>query len=268
MTLTRIVGSVALLAAVGGCSRPVPSRGTGTAADPTANPGATAVAPGKATEPAAADGFAKSFLAAAHAGNAAPDQLTPAFKKLVAPPVFGSEEAVGYSETGVADWLAGLKGKLPSPTLGPPVGTGDAVGFVAAGPQTATLRVVKAAGAWKADWLLVTPSAVAAAPPAGEAAFTAAAFLQAVAAPADRLAASVMTPALRERLAPPFGSDKGGYNAGILAQKLAALRGTATGFKVAAADGDKVTAVTTGPGKPATVVLTVAGGKVADWKAD
>ena len=267
MTLTRIglPAALAVLASVG-CNRPAGTRAASSTSTSGATPALMAV--GSPATPPTAEAFATDLLKAVNAGTATPDALAAAFKKVIAPPVFGSDEAAGYSEAGVADWLAGLKGKLPTPTLGPPAGSGDAAGFVATGPNTATLRAVKADGAWKADWLLVTPSAVVAPPPAGEPAFAAAAFLQAVAAPADRLAAAMMAPALRERIAPPFGSDKAGYNAGILAQRLSDLRGAATGFKVATADGGKVTAVSIGPGRPRTVTLTVEGGRVADWATD
>jgi hypothetical protein len=253
-----------LLALLAGCGKPPGPTAAKTPPGPADGP-----SPAKPDEPppfAAAAGFARDFLRAANAGTATPDQLTAAFKTLVAPPVFPSDEPQGYSDAAAADWLAGWKGKLPATAPVAAATTADAAVF--AGPGVG-LRVAKEGGGWRADGLFPAAGPL----PTGDAAFpgfAAAAFLHAVAAKDDRMAAALMTPGLRARLAPPFGSDRGGFNRGLLGQRLADLRGTATGYALARADAGTAAGELTGPdGARRAVTLKLAKGERAwDWLVD
>jgi hypothetical protein len=285
MTQTRIAVLVVFASAIaGGCKKPS-ARAKPTGSDATTE-AVTLSVPGAATPqtPTGRDGrgaeaFAGQFLKAVNDGTATPAMLTPQFKKVIAEPMFESDKAVGYSEVGAESWLARLKGKLPGvrPTA-EVIGTGGealgyAGGFGGPGQWTAyALRVASAGGVYQADWLGVAPVEGwhNAFTPGGPAGFPAAAFLQSVVAGDDRLAAGLMSSAMKARMAPPFESDKAlGFNRGLLAGKLADLRGTAKRYKLSVVNGAEATAeliADTGP-KPLALKF-VKGERPWDWLVD
>ena len=265
MTLTRIVrpgriaGCVTLIVALGiastGCRKPMPTRpaaATTSATGMTIEPGAPSVS---------AEAFARDFLKAVNEGTAPATLLTPTFKKLIAPPVFDADKAVGYSDHSAESWLKRFQNQTSAATLGAGYGSGDAIGFVIATPSTVTLRVVRTAGTWGVDWFLVTPTGVDAPLPAasGEASlttFAGAAMLHALLAKNDNLVAAKLSPTLKAAMAPPLGSDQArGYNLGFLHSKLGDLRGNATGFRVTKASGDTVSAELVSGGTARAVTL-------------
>src|SRR5688572_26533334 len=146
MDPTRIVpaGLLVVAALVVGCSRPQPPAVAG------AKPGE----PAAAGDPKAdAGAFATSFLKAVNDGTATPAMLTPEFKKVIAEPVFGDDQAKGYSDDAAEQWLKKHAGTIPNPTTSP-AGTGDAFVFVGAAgapPRRVALRVVRTGGTWRAD---------------------------------------------------------------------------------------------------------------------
>jgi len=273
MALTRIVarpgraGVFVLIAAavVAGCSKPPRPKATAKGEKPpepapaASGPGSPVLSvpsapsapalPAPTGDPKAdAAAFARAFLKAVHDGTASPAMLTPEFKKVIAEPVFSEDQARGYSDDAAGQWLQRFKG-APVPEVGDPVPVGEAVLLVAgsAGPPRThvCLRVARAGGSPGIDWYFpaavdpaVTPVKTGAEAAAG---FAAAAFLDALLGKADPLAEGLLTPRYRAEIAPPFGSDKRGYNRGLLATRLAGFRGGATGYRVLHAGGDAVT---------------------------
>lgn len=290
MTSTRTfvrparTGAVVLLAALltAGCSkppRPKPAAKAGAPAGPTpaaeSPPSPTlsvpAAPPAPTGDPAAdARASADAFLKAVAAGTATPAMLTPEFKKVIAEPVFSDDVAKGYSDDAAGQWLARFRGS-PAPPVADVQGTGEAyVLAVRGGPDRVDLRVVRSGGGWLADWYVSAPTAGSETPlPGGEAAFrafAAVAFLDALAGKDDRLAEGLMTPRYKAELAPPFGSDKRGYNRGTLANKLAGFRGVAAGAHVTKVDGGIVTGES--GGKKSFILKLVRGGRPWDWLVD
>ena len=290
MTPTRIQRTVpagylvvlATAALSNGCTKPAARTKPTPAADGVpavaslASPAGTPAAPPDGRGAAA---FAGDFLKAVNDGTATPAMLTPQFKRVVAEPVFESDRAVGHSEHSADAWLGQWKGKLAGAAAGPsfPGSETEAVGFAGvAGTDPAkrmrfALRVVNAGG-WKVDWFVVTPDAggkVMSLTP-GPAGFAAVAFLDALMARDDRLAEALMTSALKARIAPPFDSDKAiGFNRGILSNRLADVRGPATGYAITSSDNQSVSAELTFAGSSKPVTLKFAPGERPwDWRVD
>lgn len=235
---------------------------------------------GGGPDPRGAELFAIHFLRDLNEGTATSAMLTPQFKKVIAEPVFEADRAIGYSDDGAAAWLARFKGKMGTATITPHVAgtTSDAPGFTgtAAGGSPLRsryeLRIVNPGDGWRADWFVVGPDGGATSQnfsPGGPAGFAGMAFLEAVIAKDAALAEGLMTPALKARLAPPFDSDKArGYNRGILAAKLAELRGSSTGYAVERVDGTTVSAALTGSEKKAVTLSFAKGDRPWDWLVD
>lgn len=267
MTPTRIVALLAAALLVG-CSKP--PRPQGAAADQ------PAAAPTPTGDPKAdAEAFAKLFLKAVNDGTATPAMLTPEFKKVIAEPVFPSDEPQGYSDDAAEQWLLRFKGAVPNPLTGA-AGTGDAVvitGAAGAPPRHLALRAVRAGGGWRADWFYPAPvgSAASSVPGGGAAfpAFAAAAFLDALLAKDDRLAEGLLTQRYKAALAPPLPSDKRGYNRGLLGGKLAGFRGDVTGYRVTRVEGETVAGeLTKGDAKKPFTLKLVKGDRPWDWLVD
>lgn len=217
--------------------------------------------------------FAKDFLKALHDGTATPAQLTPAFKKVIAEPVFG-DEAHGFSDPAAANWLKSFQGKLPSFALSSPTIVEAALytGTVPAEkPLQFLMRVVKSDNNWAVDWLSLTEVAPATAP-AGEPtpqSFAAAAFLQALLSHKHDLAAGAMTLALKKNLAPAFGSEKKPFNAGILTTKFNGYRGTFTGYALTNVENGVATGeLVKADGKKPFTLKLAAGERPGDWLVD
>jgi hypothetical protein len=176
-------------------------------------------------------------------GNAKADMLSTAFRKVVGKPLlFPGDKEKGYSPDEAANWLkrvgdgVGIGLPLKQQQAGDVVYirgsiTGPRLGKDASKTGGYSLRMVREAGAWKADWLSLTSVDVTAAPvpPTPEAVaqeFAAVAFMEAVAdlngMPRDdrpQLIAAALTPELRTKWAPPFDQDKQqgyDYNPGMI----------------------------------------------------
>ncbi|MCI0703167.1 MAG: hypothetical protein L0241_18975 [Planctomycetia bacterium] len=222
----------------------------------------------KKIEPAAeqvVDAFIKDFLA----GNAKADSLSMNFLKMVGKPVIlESDKAKGYSADKAVSWLRSVSmGRFFSLSLDRQQG-GDAVycrGALQGHPGNYSIRLVKEAGTWKVD-LLVLSSAVwqgKTTPGSADDAFqefAVTAFIEAMAdsnaMPNDDRPASIaatMTPALRAAWGPPFEDDKRGgrdYSPAHLNVRANKLGGGTNTFTV--------TRLTKGPSQTPeyTVVLT------------
>jgi hypothetical protein len=279
MTRRRIVSVMVMMmaATILACSRPPAPRGTVTSQNtsPTGRE-STKQTPPTTASPQSPDAFCREFLLSLHNGTATTRQLTIGFKKLIAPPVFSADETLGYSETTASDWLAKFQGQIPNAQMStiPLANDGQTIGYlIATGSKNLTLKVVSTDARWQVDWLyssampLEVRSGVTQSQPS---LFITAALLQTVMTShdrvtANRLAASLMTPELRAEIAPPFGSDRLGYNAGILSQKLSELRGSSTGCAITAVSGDTVAVQFLGENPTKTVLVTVRGQQVANW---
>ncbi len=256
MSFKRIVVLMVVAVAVAGCTKPPSyakkkttgeSGGDKTTAATTTPAGVANVPPAPPQEDPSIT-FTKAFLADVQAGKATASQLTPAFKTIIAEPVFKDDEAGGFSDSAATDWLKKFAGTLSAPVMTPAVGTADvqvSTGLVAAAkPGHVMLRIVKAEGGWKVDWFnMATVGPVSATLPAGESAFVpfaAMTFLDAVLGKTDRAAEGLMTLPAKQRLASGFASDKRGYNRGILEHQFTELRGTFTGYSLGAVTGETV----------------------------
>jgi hypothetical protein len=262
MTPTRSLAlALALIAA--GCTKPTqyPSPKPAAAYKADAPPPTMSI-PAPAGD---STGFAKQFLAAVDAGTATGDLFTPEFRAVIAYPPFDADG------TG---WLAKYRGNLGAASVSAPVGNGEAVGFTGSARATKfVVRTVRTAGGWKVDWFHATDAVrpwqfLIPQPADSERTVAVVAFAMALTGKDDRLAEALMTPSAKARLAPPFASDKLGYNRGTLANKLATVRGSATGFAVDHASSDTVGLSLRREGDPAQKSLTLKlakGPRAWDW---
>lgn len=250
---------VLFLAAAAGCKKdPLPA----TPAAPAAGTAAVKPAPPPTGDPAKASAFAAKFLDAVQAGTAPATQLTPDFKKLIAEPTFTADLERGYSDDRADAWLKALKGKCPTPDPGPSGSTGggsaaDGYYYRHGGGRVAILKLVPVGGDWGVDLFAVGPMERPTATSNAPAELTAVAFLAALLQPDDRLAEGLLTAAFKAKLAPPFGSDKRGYNRGFLESKLAGYRGAATTFRGLTVSGTTATAELVSPKGPVKILLTM-----------
>ncbi len=266
---SRFAGLLGLVL-LAGCSSsssstPPAGKGVPVAVDP----------PSVAANPGAGAGpFAKEFLKALHDGTATPAQLTPAFKKVIAEPVFDADQALGFSDSAAANWLKPFQGKLPSFALSSPTIAEAALytGTVPAEkPLQFLMRVVKYGDGWAVDWLSLTEVTPATAP-AGDAtaqSFAALAFLQALLGHKDDLAAGAMTAAQKKNHAPAFGSEKKPFNAGILKTKFNGYRGNFTGYNLTKVENGIATGeLVKADGKKPFTLKLAAGERPNEWLVD
>ncbi len=267
-----------LLVAVAGCNgkppapQPVAGGTTAPAAASTA-PTAKASPAGPSDAVAAAD-----FLTAVRDRKATVEQFTTAFKKRVAPPELASDQAAGYSDFAARIFvsnlapLVGTDGVATAPAGPDALIVSTSPGTAPDGPRRTLAKLVRGPnGAWQADWLQVTNVAPAL-PLTGAAAavhFPAVAFAGTVLAeqPPQQvlLAADLLTPDARKKLAPPGDPAETalGYSPGRLRIRLSHFRGTSTGATITPATDMGPTATVTGtltaPGaaaRPFTLKLT------------
>lgn len=266
---SRLAGLLGLVLVTGcsGSSSTAPSAGKGV---PVAvEPPAVAVKPGPGPGT-----FAKDFLKALHDGTATPAQLTPAFKKVIAEPVFDADQTLGYSDSAAANWLKPFQGRLPSFALSSPTIVEAALytGTLPADkPLQFLMRVVKSGDGWAVDWLSLAEVNPATAP-AGEPtpqSFAALAFLQALLGHKDDLAAGAMTMAQKKNLAPAFGSEKKPFNAGILKTKFNGYRGNFTGYSLTKVENGIATGeLIKADGKKPFTLKLAAGERPNEWLVD
>ncbi len=225
--------------------------------------------------PQTAQGFAKTFLQELSVGEVTPDQLSPAFRKIVAPPVpgFDRDEKLGYSDSDLENWLKTMKGSSytieqtldypPDQAFRGRVQGGDAKWF--------GLVVSKAkAGSWQVDWFHRTRASSNPSPPTGDdaAMFAARALLELLIDGNYRHAEAWMTDAMKEKIGgSPSSTDtaKGlsfdrAWLHTQLRKRLRDVRGyTLTGT------GNQLKATLTGPKRQPSVSLSVTDRKVNQW---
>jgi hypothetical protein len=298
MTFARSLAAsaVALLAALPACQKSPPPAPAPQPIMTTPKSGVAVAPPPAAKLPTIdapvtrADEIGVEFLTALKAGKANPEDLTPAFKRVVAPASFTSDAARGYSDWAAADWLAEFAGApatgakvtwLPLPD-GAVLGVAEPAAPAAAKVFT-TVRVGLVPAQWGEtfgiDWVQVSPPR----PPADLSADTAArfaavAFVDAVLTKSPALASALLDPAAAKRLAPPLdeADAKLGYNRGLLGFKFDGFRGNSTAATFAKFTtvglGVTVTGELTGKSAPRafTVVVAPAGGgwRVEEFRAD
>lgn len=258
---SRGVLLLALLMLAGcGQSTPTPAKGKLSTVPTTTGPAAATTPTTKATpkaDPAAvqdAVAAAKTILASLRVGIPEPAAFTPDFKKLIGPPATAADQKNGFSDWAAEQWLKSFQGKVAAENV-TGVDLAPAVLVTSAPPENvvsvgrAVLRMVKVGDRWQADWLHVGPAgnpvSLAEASPDLSARFVAAAFIETVLAGEMALAESLLTPALRARLAPPLGAaDTLGFNRTLLINTLNNFRESATGYEnlQIRITGDKATA--------------------------
>jgi hypothetical protein len=255
---------------VAGCTKPTSA--------PPAPPISTAPAVTLETPPKADTGletglFAKEFLAALHEGKATPAQLTPAFKKTIAEPVFDADRTLGYSDSATENWLKQFQGKLAGYTLTSPRTDTVALftgGIQAEKPLQLLLRLARHENRWAVDWFSLAEVNPADSPAAlTPQSFAASAFLQSLLGHKDDLAAGAMTTGFKKSLAPALGSETRLFNVGILKIKLNGYRGAATGYTLVKAEGGTASGelIHAGGKRPFALKL-VAGERPDEWLVD
>ena len=99
---------------------------------------------------------ADAFLAALRDRTATPDQLTPAFRAAIAPPVNDDDRKVGYSQANAQEWLSQFRDTkfiAPDETkFGNAITLRGRAEFPTK-KEAFSLRMVKESDGYKADWL-------------------------------------------------------------------------------------------------------------------
>lgn len=183
------------------------------------NPKDSTVPTAPSGESSAASLSAAKFVKAVQDGKATSAMLTPAFKKVIAPPELESDKAAGYSESGVRTWLSGLKEQSGDKDMVLKHSTSDLAiakshysGAAQDGPANTYLWLVRSGSSWLIQDVVIDYVFSEFAIPDGEQAatqFAAWSFADAVAKKNISKAEARMTKALKAKLAPPlFDSDK------------------------------------------------------------
>jgi hypothetical protein len=265
---------------------------------PNPGPGTTPAPPGGAAEVRPTDPAqtaAEKFVGQFRNDAVKPDDLSPAFLKVVGKPVgpFESDKARGYSADEAAAWFRAVHAGLgkETPNFGIPTGYARAGAAVFTGtlqPEKRgrfRLRLAQEGGAWKLDWFQVAglPADEPRKPQTADEPFqdfAARAFLDAV---TDK---GVMTPDTRVRLAgalvslryrSAIGADPGNqdralgydYNPGWLKPKLAEIGGGAESYTCTPAGPDAFKVeFTKGGAKTTHTLKLVRGPGAAQWLVD
>jgi hypothetical protein len=271
-----VVALIVAVVAVGCAKPPQPTAsiaggkpGEPAPASPTASP----------SDPKAdAEAFARQFLTAANEGTATAEMLTAEFKKVIAEPVFPSDQELGYSDAAARQWLQRLQGRLSGASIQGPHGSGDVFVMTGSGganqESSYALRVVRGGNGWQVDGFVLAEGIGERQEvyPPGDGTyvgFAAVAFLQALLGKDDRLAEGLMTQEHKAALAPPLPSDTRGYNRGLLARRLVGLRGDFTGYRVSQIEGDTVGGeLTRGDVKKPLTLKLVRGDRSWDWRVN
>ena len=244
--------SVRLAVALCACLAPACNKSVAPVATPASAPSKSLTAtPGGTAAPDSAAKAGEAFLTALSAGKATAAQLSPEFKKLVAPSAASIDWAAGH-------WLDDFKGDakaVEKRTAYPLDATTTLVvgesGAVAPAKAFTYGKLVSKPGSPDAlvDWLHVSPVRPAVDLTGDTAAkFVAVAFVDTLLTKQTPLAVSLLAPTALKRLAPPLDPDdeKLGYNRGILGIRLGNFR-------------ESFTSVTYGPATKAGANLTLAG---------
>jgi hypothetical protein len=209
------------------------------------------------------------------ADKGAPDlaKVAPAFKQLIAPPTTDSDKARGYSEWGAEQWLKDtLAGKAGYTVLWAGSVSPDAVIFTATDQGQSgrvVLRLAKSGPGFLVDWVHVGPQKDRVNLDGGgdnlARSFTVHAYLDTLVGGQHALTESLLTPAVKARLAPPL-NDPLGYNRAMLGVKLAGFRGKAAGWKAGGTD-ETVAGQLVEPGGPerAFTLKLVKGSRPSEW---
>ena len=298
--MLRLVLSCALpgavLAACAGCgdTKPSSSKSNEKQSDDRTNQkgessGAITQPPRKIDLDSGAGQQAVAFLKALGEGAAHSDRLSAGFVRAVGLPAeLPSDKAKGYSTLSAESWLkrvgAGATFGLPAGFAGP-----DAAvlwgGFQGQGRKgDYFLRMANVSGAWKVDYFAMTsassmpPAGAGASPDAEYQRFAARAMggllCDRDAMPKDERAlalAASMTPALRAKLAEPFGSDKDqgfDFNRGKLLLEAENLGGGAESYSItpqSAPTDFRLDIAKTGGSKAACLLKLVKGPAPGQW---
>jgi hypothetical protein len=182
----------------------------------------------------AAAGIVKAFLKSVEAGQVDPNKLTVDFKKIIGPPVSGSDKDKGFSDWSAGEWFKPLSKQLPT---GEPQEVELASGVVAVlvpGSSTtgpAVFRLTKSGSEWLIDWFHIGPKNASAKLDSKDkpAEFVALQLMQTAIANQLDLSETLLTQSFKARIAPPLPGDVG-YNKSILKSKLGQLRSNAVSY--------------------------------------
>ena len=222
---------------------------------------------------AEAEAFASGLLVAVREKKATPDQLTPEFKKVFAPPALEAEKVQGHSDAVAATELGLLAADVGTDDV-TAVANADGSAFAvgknkAAGSRT-LVRVVKVGTFLKADWLSVGPKGVADATLSGDAAgsqFAAQSLIDAVLRKKHAHAEALLTEAARNRYGESVFDKK--FDRGALKNKLDEFFGGYERYAVAGTSGGAVTVdLPFAAGKKTATLTTVRGTRPGEWLVD
>jgi hypothetical protein len=226
---------------------------------------------------------AKVFLRTVGQGTASPKDLSPDFKKLIAPPVFDADKALGYSDDRAETWLKALMPNASAASVACPLATADFGFAVAVAPKGRTLlRFVKIGHEWLVDWCQNTASdpllpGSPSATDADEAGawFASAAFVESIGQGQLSAAESFLTKPAMGKISPPiFEADNvQGFNRSKLPDELRKL--VPTGTKISAFTLQKIEGGFSGTGEvkigDATKTLRIVlirGSRPGEWHVD
>lgn len=222
---------------------------------------------------AEAEAFTSGLLVAVREKKVTPDQLTPEFKKVFAPPALEAEKAQGYSDAVAVTELGLLAGDVGADEV-TAVANADGSAF-AVGKNKATgnrtlVRVVKVGSALKVDWLSVGPPGVPDATLSGDAApaqFAVQAVIDAVLRKKHAHAQALLTEAARTRYGESVFTKA--FDAGALKNKLDELLGGYDKFAVTNTSGGTVSVdLTFAAGKKTGTLTAVKGSRPGEWLVD
>ncbi len=236
------------------------------------NPKDSTVPTAPSGESSAASLSAAKFVKAVQDGKATSDMLTPAFKKVIAPPELESDKAAGYSESGVRTWLDSAKAS---------VGTEDskfvsltdeyafAEGTAKAGKTF--LRLMFVDKKWLVDYVVFSgPTAKSLRGGQTSQFFATLAFAEAIAAKNTVLIEALLTKTAKAKIAPPlFDEDKvQGFNRAKLKAAIDDLFSGKIAIENVNSDSNSGTIMATFRGGMQSIQVTLVTGRPGEFLID
>lgn len=241
-----------------------------------------AVGPGKSSSPGSDDHESAHsasilFLGDLTAKKANLAQLTPTFKKAIAPPAAEAQKTA--NDQNAALWLQTQQEDAPSFQDTVKLLDGDTLSMSGEvkgkqPPEYFALRIRKVAGNWQVDWFQRTRMKAAALPPGSDSISreVAQAFLNALVSGDETLAEAALSLKFKALIAEPLPSDQG-YSRSKLKSKFSVWRGSltpgwgkyATGYKLTTQDGNSFKGELTLDGKSRPFTLMVEKDASGEW---
>jgi hypothetical protein len=237
------------------------------------------------TAPLTAKQFAEEFLKSVSEGQAKADQLSINFKKTFTIPKLEAEQKLGYSDVDAGLWLNSFA-KSKYTIAGEIARTKPEPSTIIHGKSTLgdksdyfLMRLIKSksGNSWEIDWFQHTSAMLTdmngSDTDSSLAQDSVQFFFDNLIAGDLRLASGLMTVKLKGQMAPPFSTDKAGYNPGFLEGQLKDRRSQMKSYKVKpspVAAGETVTFAveTTGTNPQTLKVIVVKDKTLGIWLVD